>query len=92
MECFQRYKDRSLELLDGSNDLSALDVGCGLGDDVVRLKRRFGRAIGIDSSSEFIAEAIRRHRAEGCEFHCADATALPFKDEEFDAARVDRAL
>ncbi len=41
VECFQRYKNRSLELLHGSNDLSALDVACGLGDDVVRLKRRF---------------------------------------------------
>jgi ubiquinone/menaquinone biosynthesis C-methylase UbiE len=92
MECFQRYKNRSLELLHGSDDLSALDVACGLGDDVVRLRRRFGRAVGVDSSSTLVAEAVRRHQSEGCEFHCADATTLPFKDEEFDAARVDRAL
>lgn len=91
-ECFQRYKNRSLELLDGANDLSALDVACGLGDDVVRLKGRFGRAVGIDASSQLVAEAIRRHQSEGCEFHCADAKALPFADDEFDAARVDRSL
>jgi ubiquinone/menaquinone biosynthesis C-methylase UbiE len=92
MECFQCYKHRSLELLQGVNNLSALDVACGLGDDVVRLKRRFGRAVGIDSSSELVAEAIRRHQSEGCQFQCADATTLPFADEEFDAVRVDRSL
>jgi ubiquinone/menaquinone biosynthesis C-methylase UbiE len=92
MECFQRYKNRSLDLLHGSEELSALDVACGLGDDVVKLKSRFGQAVGIDASSELIAEAIRRHRSEGCKFHCADATTLPFTDEEFGAARVDRSL
>jgi ubiquinone/menaquinone biosynthesis C-methylase UbiE len=91
-ECFQRYKNRSLELLHGANDLSALDVACGLGDDVVRLKGKFGRAVGIDSSSQLVAEAIRRHQSEGCEFQCTDATILPFTDEQFDAARVDRSL
>jgi ubiquinone/menaquinone biosynthesis C-methylase UbiE len=92
MECFQRYKNRSLELLQDADNESALDVACGLGDDVVRLKRRFGRAVGIDASSELVAEAIRRHQSEGCEFQCAEATILPFTDEEFDAARVDRSL
>jgi ubiquinone/menaquinone biosynthesis C-methylase UbiE len=92
IECFQRYKNRSIELLQGTNNLGALDVACGLGDDAVRLKRKFGRVVGIDSSSALITEAIRRHQSVGCEFHCADATLLPFQDEEFDAARVDRAL
>jgi len=53
IECFQHYKDPSVELLGGARDLSALDVACGLGDDVVRLKVRFGRTMGIDASSEF---------------------------------------
>jgi ubiquinone/menaquinone biosynthesis C-methylase UbiE len=92
MECFRRYKNRSIELLQGADDLSALDVACGLGDDVIRLKRRFRRAVGIDSSSQLVAEAIRRHQSEGCEFQCTEATILPFTDEEFDAARVDRSL
>jgi ubiquinone/menaquinone biosynthesis C-methylase UbiE len=92
MECFRHYKNRSLDLLHGSEGLGALDVASGLGDDVVKLKSRFGRAVGIDASSELVAEAMRRHRGEGCEFYCADATALPFTDEEFGAARVDRSL
>jgi ubiquinone/menaquinone biosynthesis C-methylase UbiE len=92
MECFQRYKTRSLDLLPGSIELSALDVACGLGEDVVKLKRSFGRAVGIDASSALIAEANRRHRGEGCEFECAEAAALPFANEEFSAARVDRSL
>jgi len=36
------------------------------------------------------AEATRRHQQKGCELRFADATTLPFRDEEFDAARVDR--
>jgi ubiquinone/menaquinone biosynthesis C-methylase UbiE len=88
----QRYKNRILELVPGTNDSSALDIGCGLGDDVVRLKQKFRRAVGIDSSSRFIAEATRRHQDTGCEFHHCDATILPFKDEEFDFVRIDRSL
>ena len=53
IECFQHYKDPSVDLLGGARDLSALDVACGLGDDVVRLKVRFGRTMEIDASSEF---------------------------------------
>jgi ubiquinone/menaquinone biosynthesis C-methylase UbiE len=92
LDGIRRYKARTLELLPGTKESSALDIGCGLGDDVVRLKRRFGRAVGIDSSSRLITEAIHRHRSEGCEFHRSDATTLPFRDEEFDAARMDRSL
>jgi ubiquinone/menaquinone biosynthesis C-methylase UbiE len=92
LACFQHYKDRTLDLLTGSMEASALDVACGLGDDVVRLKQRFGRAIGLDASTKLVAEAIRRHQGEGCEFCCADAKSLPFAAEEFDAVRVDRSL
>jgi ubiquinone/menaquinone biosynthesis C-methylase UbiE len=92
MECFQRYKNRSLEMLDGDQELTALDVACGVGDDVAKLRKTFGRSVGIDASAMLIAEAIRRHRGEGCEFECADATTMPFTDEEFAAARVDRSL
>jgi ubiquinone/menaquinone biosynthesis C-methylase UbiE len=88
----QRYKNRTFELLPRPTDASVLDVGCGLGDDVAKLKQRFVRAVGIDSSSYLIEEAIRRHRKKGCEFRYCDARHLPFKDEEFDAARVDRSL
>jgi ubiquinone/menaquinone biosynthesis C-methylase UbiE len=34
------------------------DVACGLGDDVVKLKRRFGQAVGIDASSEVFGYCV----------------------------------
>jgi ubiquinone/menaquinone biosynthesis C-methylase UbiE len=89
----KKYKNRTLELLcDGGNLLGAVDIGCGLGDDVVKLKRYFRRAVGVDASSVLIKEAVRRHKMTNCEFYCADAAELPFVDAEFDCARIDRAL
>jgi ubiquinone/menaquinone biosynthesis C-methylase UbiE len=60
LDCFRRYKARSLDLLGGVGS-SVVDVACGQGDDVVRLKQQFDRAVEVDASYEMIAEARRRH-------------------------------
>src|SRR5262249_20645529 len=69
-----------------------LDVACGLGDDVARMKARCDRAVGVDRSQTLIDGARSRHAESGCEFDVADAQALPFADGTFDAVQVDRAL
>jgi SAM-dependent methyltransferase len=75
---------------------AALDVGCGAGDDVRLLADVVGptgRAVGIDSSEELLAEARARAAPRlGVEFIAADAHAMPFADDAFAAARVERAL
>jgi SAM-dependent methyltransferase len=75
---------------------AALDVGCGLGDDVRLLADAVGptgRAVGIERSEALLEEArARTPRGLEVEFFAADAHAMPFNDDEFDAARVERAL
>ena len=39
---FQAYKHRSYELLDLAHGLSVLEIGCGLGDDCLRMAERVG--------------------------------------------------
>lgn len=74
-----------------------LDVGCGFGLETNRLAvlvQPGGRAVGLDHSPAFIAEARRRAVAAGIDasFEAGDAEALPFADAAFDATRAERVL
>jgi ubiquinone/menaquinone biosynthesis C-methylase UbiE len=76
-----------LSLSEGS---SAIDVGCGFGDDAVEMARRVGadgRVVGVDVSQSMIAEARRRHPkpVAPVSWRVADALDLPFEDDMFDA-------
>ncbi|MBF2097015.1 MAG: methyltransferase domain-containing protein [Gloeomargaritaceae cyanobacterium C42_A2020_066] len=70
----------------------ALDVACGLGDDVAMMQAHCAQAVGVDRSRTLVTEARARHAHLGCTFQVAEATALPFAAETFDAVRIDRAL
>ena len=93
---FREYKLRTYDLLSLSAGLSVLEVGCGLGDDMLRMATRVGSSgvvVGVDSSARMIEEAISRTPANVCvEFAQADARNLPFKKESFSRCRVDRTL
>ncbi len=69
------------ERLAARDTLSGLMVGCGSGDEVVYLRRRFRsrRIVGLDIGQAFSVAA----RAEGCVL-VADGQALPFGDAAFD--------
>jgi ubiquinone/menaquinone biosynthesis C-methylase UbiE len=67
-----------------------LDVGCGVGVTAVYLAREVGaRVVGVDIRPEMVKRAIERSIQEGVdeptEFRIADAQALTFADETFDA-------
>ncbi|MCS6852680.1 MAG: methyltransferase domain-containing protein [Gemmataceae bacterium] len=94
---FQRYKQRTFELLGPRPGCRFLDVGCGTGDDaraLARLVAPTGRVIAIDASGDMINEARRRAEGNGLplEFRVADALALPFDADQFDGCRCDRSL
>jgi SAM-dependent methyltransferase len=65
-----------------------LDVGCGNGafTETLVVRCRPGAITGIDPSDEQLAFARRRPELQGAVFHRADAMALPFGDDSFDAA------
>lgn len=90
-------KARSYERMRLAEGHAVLDVGCGPATDTLPLAARVGpsgRVAGIDRDPEMVAEADRRAAAAGVaafvRHHAGDATALPFANGEFDAARSER--
>lgn len=77
--------------------LRILDAGCGLGHEVQRLAAEVGpggEVVGLDSSGDFIQEALRRS-ADGnlpVSFQTGDVHALAFEDGAFDLVRAERVL
>ena len=60
----------------------ALDIGCGPGRLTRALAGLFGRAIGVDISSEMTAQAQAMN--PGLEFHTTESSNMPFSNEAFD--------
>lgn len=89
------YKRRTFDLLDLRPGLRVLDIGSGLGQDVLEMARLVGpngEAVGVDLSQTMIDEA--RTRSPGADlsvsFHQGDAHELPFVDGSFDRCHADR--
>jgi ubiquinone/menaquinone biosynthesis C-methylase UbiE len=77
--------------------LKVLDVGCGPGTDTIALAPAVGpsgQVIGVDHDADMIAEAGKRAQQAGVTawvtHEQADATALPFAADHFDACRCER--
>lgn len=60
-----------------------LDLGCGTGMFLRELSSRAGFVVGVDASPEMLE--VARCRVGKAELVLADADALPFTDESFDA-------
>jgi ubiquinone/menaquinone biosynthesis C-methylase UbiE len=82
--------DKFVDWLDPSKNLQWLDVGCGNGAFTEVLMARCAPAgvVGVDQSEGQLAFARGRPGAKGAEFRVADAHALPFADNSFDAATM----
>jgi ubiquinone/menaquinone biosynthesis C-methylase UbiE len=90
-------KQKSIDMLRLESGAAVLDVGCGLGHDVMAIAHQLGgtaRVVGVDISHELIAKAMERARTARPppEFRLGDALALDFADDTFDACRIDRVL
>ena len=77
-----------LQWLDPEPGLRWLDVGCGNGAFTEMIVERCAPASihGIDPSEGQLAFARTRATLANAQFHQGDAMALPFSDDEFDAA------
>ena len=65
-----------------------LDLGCGVGHDLVRLTAAGVDAVGLDLSH--VALQAARHRSGA--LVRADGARMPFRDGSFDGCRVERVL
>jgi SAM-dependent methyltransferase len=71
----------------GFENQTLLEVGCGIGTDLVRFARGGARVTGVDLSQTAIDLARRNFALHGLtpvELRVADAEALPYADSTFD--------
>lgn len=80
------YQSKSISLLDLTEKSTFLDVGCGTGWAVREVAGRCRSTCGIDISPKMIEKAKRQATlGEDVEFKVANAEAIPYSDEYFDA-------
>jgi demethylmenaquinone methyltransferase/2-methoxy-6-polyprenyl-1,4-benzoquinol methylase len=81
-----RWRERAVDLAAVGPGSRALDVATGTGDLAVELARRGADVVGCDFSEAMLDRA--REKAPTVRFEWADALALPYGDDSFDAATV----
>ena len=72
---------------DGYRDRRVLEIGCGIGTDLVRFARGGARMTGVDLAQQAIDLARRNvelHDVVADALEVADGEALPFEDASFD--------
>jgi ubiquinone/menaquinone biosynthesis C-methylase UbiE len=79
-----------LDVVEASDKMSILDVGCGPGYVSAAAAERGAIAVGLDFSSAMIA--IARQNLPRINFHEGDAQNLPFDNETFDRVVANFAL
>ena len=88
------WRERAAELTELEPGEVALDVCCGTGDLALALAARvgrYGRVIGSDFSERMLDLAREKASERGVEqvrVEWADALALPYEEESFDAVTV----
>jgi demethylmenaquinone methyltransferase/2-methoxy-6-polyprenyl-1,4-benzoquinol methylase len=80
------WRRRAADLAAVGPGSRALDVATGTGDLAVELARRGAEVVGCDFSEAMLSRA--RAKAPAVRFEWADALALPYGDDSFDAATV----
>jgi demethylmenaquinone methyltransferase / 2-methoxy-6-polyprenyl-1,4-benzoquinol methylase len=81
-----RWRARAVDLAAVGPGSRVLDVATGTGDLAIELARRGCDVVGSDFSEGMLERA--REKAPQLRWEQADALALPYGDDEFDAATV----
>jgi demethylmenaquinone methyltransferase/2-methoxy-6-polyprenyl-1,4-benzoquinol methylase len=81
-----RWRERAADLARVGPGSRALDVATGTGDLAIALARRGGEVVGSDFSEGMLERA--RAKSPRVRWEQANALALPYDDDAFDAATV----
>lgn len=97
LESYHQYKHKTFEEMHLVAGASVLEVGCGTGEDAIALAKlvgHTGKVTAVDRSQAMLDQAIAstKDQALPIEWVQAEAQQLPFADNTFAAARVDRTL
>ena len=83
-----KWRARAVDLAQVGPGSRALDVATGTGDLAIELARRGADVVGADFADEMLAVARRKRGGEAIAWEHANALALPYPDDAFDAATV----
>ncbi|ODS35632.1 MAG: hypothetical protein A7316_00740 [Candidatus Altiarchaeales archaeon WOR_SM1_86-2] len=81
-----------VDLTNAGNGSKILDVCTGTGSQALAFAKRGYDVVGIDLSEDMLKVAGKKNRYGGVEFKVADATDIPFEDNEFDVSVISFAL
>lgn len=89
MKYFRCYAEKALEIACVNEQSDILDVACGPGTLPLLAAHKVKSVTAVDFSElmlEQFKKALNEHSANNIQIHCCDGQALPFSDEQFDAA------
>jgi ubiquinone/menaquinone biosynthesis C-methylase UbiE len=93
-EDIRRLREQATKHLNLAAGSKVLDVGCGIGGatfPLAEITGPTGLAAGVDISATMVEAARRRVDGKaGIEFKVGEASAIPYPDKFFDAARCER--
>lgn len=89
---FRTLRDRVAAMIDLPPGSRVLDVATGTGAQAFAFGKKVREVVGIDMSKAMLRIARRKNRSSNVTFQEADAAALPFDDESFDASCISFAL
>jgi demethylmenaquinone methyltransferase/2-methoxy-6-polyprenyl-1,4-benzoquinol methylase len=86
MRRITRVKETAVDLTEVKPNAKVLDVATGAGRQAKAFAEKGCRVIGIDLNKDVIKWNIERNKNPNISFMASDATATPFKDNEFDVS------
>ncbi|HMR18052.1 MAG TPA: methyltransferase domain-containing protein [Sphingobacterium sp.] len=96
-QVLESFKANSYQPFIGLTDGKIADIGCGAGDDIIRMAKLFSGAdvqfIGVDHQQEMIdAGTLNSELISNVSFVLGDAAVLPFADNELSGLRSERLI
>jgi ubiquinone/menaquinone biosynthesis C-methylase UbiE len=97
LDLYKYYKQKTFEKMQLKPGDSVLEVGCGTGNDALLLTNylgEMGKVTAVDRSQSMLNQAREntKNASSPLEFVLANAETLPFANNTFNSARVDRTL
>lgn len=89
---FRKLRHEVASMVDLPPGGRLLDVATGTGQQAFAFAERAREVVGIDLSDSMLRIARRKNRFPSVRFEQADAAALPFENDSFDASCVSFAL